>query len=353
MIAVAEWGREEAQHWGRIANDWPTLERQLHKLQQGSWELQICYEAGPTGFELHRRMIEAGYACQVVAPALVPQQAGRRIKTDRRDARQLAHYLRSGDLTAVHVPDAATEALRDLERARDDAKKAERAARQQLSKFLLRHGRKWSGGSNWTKKHLEWIGRQGFEHEAQNRVLQDYLKAVEDAAERAERLTQDLQQMVHESALAPLITALQALRGFQVVNAATVAAEVADLRRFARAKQFMAYVGLVSSENSSGERRRQGRITRAGNGHLRKALIEAAWHYRHPPRISQDLRRRSAGVSDSVRAIAWRAQKRLHQKFCRMVYQHRKPPQVAVTAIARELAGFVWAIGQQEHLRAG
>ncbi len=352
VIAVAETGRAEAQEWGRIPNDWPTLARRLEQMAEDDWELSICYEAGPTGFELYRRIRAAGYACVVVAPALVPQPAGRRVKTDRRDARRLAHFLRSGDLTPVHVPDAADEALRDLERARDDAKKAERVARQQLSKFLLRHGRKWTGGSNWTARHLEWLRRQTFAHEAQQRVLQDYLQAVEAAGARVARLTQDLAEMVRESALAPLITALQALRGVQLVTAATAAAEVSDLRRFAKAGQFMSYVGLVSSENSSGERQRRGRITRAGNGHLRRILVEAAWHYRHPPRMSRSLQQRNELVSARVQAIAWRAQHRLHRKFCRLVYQQHKPPQVAVVAVARELAGFLWAIGQEEQLLA-
>jgi transposase len=354
VIAVADWGRGEAKEWGRIPHDWPTLLRRLEALERDDRELKICYEAGPTGYELHRRITQAGYNCQVVAPGLVPQQGTGKVKTDRRDAKRLAHFLRSGDLTPVHVPDAATEALRDLERARDGAKRAERTARQQLGKFLLRHGRRWSKtqGSTWTQKHLAWIRTQRFEHEAQNRVLRDYLKAVEDLSERVERLTKDLEELVMDSALAPLITALQACRGVQLVTSTTVAAEVGDLRRFAKAKHFMSYVGLVSSEHSSGERRRQGRITRAGNGRLRRILVEAAWHYIHPPVMSPSLRQRNQRVSDRVREIAWKAQTRLHRKFGRLIYEKHKSPQVAVVALARELAGFLWAIGQEEQLLA-
>jgi transposase len=354
VIAVADWGRAEAKEWGRIPHDWPKLRRRLREFGRDGWELKICYEAGPTGYELHRRITQAGYECQVVAPGLVPQQGSGKVKTDRRDAKRLAHFFRSGDLTAVHVPDEATEALRDLERARDDAKRAERAARQQLSKFLLRHGRHWSKtqGSTWTQKHLAWIRGQHFEHEAQNRVLRDYLKTVEDLAERVKRLTNDLEDLVKDSALAPLITALQACRGVQLVTSATVACEAGDLRRFAKARHFMSYVGLVSSEHSSGERRRQGRITRAGNARLRRILVEAAWHYIHPAAMSQSLRQRNQLVSDQVRQIAWKAQTRLHRKFRRLIYEKHKSPQVAIVALARELAGFLWAIGQEEQLLA-
>jgi transposase len=354
VIAVADWGRGEAQKWGMIPHDWAKLQERLRQFERDGWTLKICYEAGPTGFELYRRMTAAGYDCQVVAPGLVPQQGSGKVKTDRRDAKRLAHFLRSGDLTAVYVPDAASEALRDLERAREGAKRAERTARQQLSKFLLRQGRRWSkaDGSTWTQKHRAWIRAQRFEHEAQNRVLRDYLKAVEDLAERVERLTRDLEELVATSALAPLITAFQACRGVQLVTGATVAAEAGDLRRFAKAKHFMSYVGLVSSEHSSGERRRQGRITRAGNGRLRRILVEAAWHSIHPPAMSASLRERNQRVSDRVREIAWKAQTRLHRKFRRLIYEQHKSPQVAVVALARELAGFLWAIGQEEQLLA-
>jgi transposase len=279
---------------------------------------------------------------------MVPGKPGDRVKTDRRDARKLAHFLRSGDLTGVYVPEEAVEAIRDLERARDDAKCAERVARHQLSKFLLRHDRHWEG-TTWTQKHRDWIRTQAFEHAAQQRVLEDYLKTVEDLTERVERLTAQVAELVQATSLAPLVKALQAFRGISVVSAVTIAAETGDLRRFPTATQFMSYVGLVPSEDSSGKRRRQGAITRCGNGYLRRILVEAAWHYRHAPLMSKELRRRNQGVAVGVRRIAWEAQKRLNNRLYHLMHAG-KSVQKAVTALARELAGFVWAVGQEPSL---
>ena len=283
-----------------------------------------------------------------MAPSLVPGKPGDRVKTDRRDARKLAHFLRSGDLTEVYVPDEAVEAIRDLERARDDAKCAERVARHQLSKFLLRHDRHWEG-TTWTRKHRDWIRTQKFAYPAQQRVLEDYLKTVEDLAERVERLTAQVEELVQETSLAPLVKALQAFRGISVVSAVTIAAEAGDLRRFATASQFMSYVGLVPSEDSTGKRRRQGAITRCGNGHLRRIIVEAAWHYRHLPLMSKELRRRNQGVAAGVQRIAWEAQKRLNKRLYHLIHAG-KSVQKAITALARELAGFIWAVGQEETL---
>lgn len=348
VIAVAHQGREAAEAWKTIPYDLVRLRKALKMLVTSGQSLKVCYEAGPTGFGLCRELRKVGIDCIVVAPSLVPGKPGDRVKTDRRDARNLAHFLRSGDLTEVYVPEEAVEAIRDLERARDDAKNAERAARHQLSKFLLRHDRRYEGTS-WTLKHRDWIRAQRFSFPAQQRVLEDYLKAVEDLAERVGRLTEALEALVHETVLGPMVQALQAFRGFSVVSAVTIAAEAGDLRRFATARQFMAYVGLVPSENSTGKRRRQGPITRCGNGFLRRILVEAAWHYRHAPAMSKELRRRNQGVAEGVRQIAWKAQKRLHQRMYRLVYAG-KSSQKAATAVARELAGFVWAVGQQPSL---
>jgi len=347
-IAVAREGREAAEAWKTIPNDGVRLRKALRMLTRDGGVLRVCYEAGPTGFGLYRRLREAGIDCIVVAPSLVPGKPGDRVKTDRRDARRLAHFLRSGDLTEVYVPDEAVEAIRDLERARDGAKRAERVARHQLSKFLLRHDRHWEG-TTWTLKHRDWIRVQKFAYPAQQRVLEDYLKTVEDLAERVERLTAALKELVEETVLAPLVKALQAFRGVSVVSAVTIAAEVGDLRRFATAGQFMSYVGLVPSEESTGQRRRQGRITRCGNGHLRRILVEAAWHYRHLPVMSKELRRRNQGVAPGVRRIAWKAQKRLNKRLYHLIHAG-KSSQKAVIALARELAGFIWAVGQQETL---
>jgi transposase len=310
--------------------------------------LKVCYEAGPTGFGLCRHLRKAGIDCVVVAPSLVPGKPGDRVKTDRRDARRLAHYLRSGDLTAVYVPDEAQEAVRDLERARDDAKCAERVARHQLSKFLLRHDRHWEY-TTWTRRHRQWIRGQKFDYPAQQRVLEDYLKAVEDLAERVERLTTQMEELVQDTVLAPLVQALQAFRGISMVSAVTIAAEAGELRRFGTAQQFMSYVGLIPSEDSTGKRRRQGPITRCGNGHLRRILVEAAWHYRHRPLMSEELRRRNRGVATGVQRIAWEAQKRLHKRMYHLIHAG-KSANKAVTALARELAGFIWAVAQEETL---
>lgn len=349
-IATADGGRSPAKKFKTIANDGIRLLKALRLLTPEGGRVQVCYEAGPTGYGLYRRLREAGIECRVVAPSLVPTKAGDRVKTDRRDAVRLAHYFRSGDLTEIYVPDEADEALRDLERARDDAKRAERTARHQLGKFLLRYDRRWEK-TNWTKQHLDWIRTQKFEHAAQQRVLKDYLKAVEDAGERVDRLTDDIAELVATSALAPLITALQAFRGIALVSAVTIAAEVGDLRRFATPSQFMSYVGLVSSEDTTGKRRRQGAITRAGNSHLRRILVEAAWHYRHVPALSKELRRRNQAAAEGVQRIAWKAQKRLHRRLYHLIHCG-KNSKTAVIAVARELAGFVWAVGQEGELLA-
>ena len=348
VIAVAREGREAAENWKTIPNEGVRLRKALKMLVKNGEVLKVCYEAGPTGFGLCRQLREASIDCIVVAPSLVPGKPGDRVKTDRRDARRLAHFLRSGDLTEVYVPEEAVEAIRDLERSRDDAKCAERVSRHQLSKFLLRHGRHWEY-TTWTLKHRDWIRVQKFAHPAQQRVLEDYLKAVEDLAERVSRLTEALEELVQTTTLAPLVKALQAFRGVSLVSAATIAAEVGDLRRFATPGQFMSYVGLVPSEDSTGKRRRQGAITRCGNGHLRRIIVEAAWHYRHVPVMSKELRRRNQGVAQGVQRIAWEAQKRLNKRLYHLIHKG-KSTQKAVIALARELAGFIWAVGQEETL---
>jgi transposase len=346
-IAVAEPGRTEPAVVATIGNDTALLLKRLRKLGR----VRCCYEAGPTGFGLYRDLRAAGIECSVVAPSLVPTKASDRVKTDRRDAVKLARFLRSGDLTEVHVPDAATEAIRDLERARDDAKRAERVARHQLGKFLLRHGRRFAGKTAWTKAHLQWIRVQHFEHEAQQRVLEDYLRSVEDLRERVDRLTKSIVELVESWSLRPIVKALQALRGVNVISAAVLAAELGDFTRFKTAPQLMGYLGLVPSENSSGETRKRGPITRAGNGHARRILVESAWAYRFRPARSKAIRARSKDTSGEVQRIAWRAQERLCAKY-RKLLARGKNRNKAVTAVARELAGFVWAIGREAQLAA-
>lgn len=342
VIAVAEAGSQPAEIFATLGNNPAAVLSRLRKLGPLP-SMIVCYEAGPTGYELYRYLNSAGVQCHVVAPSMVPTQNGNRVKTDRRDARRLAHFLRSGDLTAIWVPDEHTEALRDLTRSRDDAKRAERTARHQLSKFLLRKGCRFEGKSHWTLTHWAWIKRQAFAHEAANRVLTDYIRTAERATQRVEGLTLDINQMVESWALAPLVKNLQAFRGVQLVTAAGLAAEVGDFHRFAAAGQFMAFVGLVPSEHTSGSKRRQGGITKSGNRHLRRLLIEAGWHYyRTPLRVSAELHARRVGVPQPIVDIADKALQRLGTKSYRMK-QGTKPPNKIVTALARELAGFVWA----------
>jgi transposase len=346
VIAVALNDGRPAEVLGTIPNDIAALIKRLERLGPPE-SLRCCYEAGPTGFGLARRLKKAGMACEIIAPSLVPVQPGARVKTDYRDARNLAHYLRSGNLTPIHVLDPITEGIRDLERSRDDAKRAERCARQQLSKFLLRHERWFKGASTWGPAHQAWLAQQQFDQPAQQDVMNDYREAVELATARVERLTKQLGERALVWEKAPLVTALQALRGVEMVSAVTLVAEIGDFRRFPSAAELMSFVGLVPSEHSSGGSRRQGRITRTGNSHVRRILIESAWHYRRLPRMSKAIRKRNELVSGPVRTIAWKAQQRLHKRLGRLL-ERGKPPGKAVAAVARELVGFVWAIAREE-----
>lgn len=343
-IAMAEGRGGEPADYLKVPNDGLALGKALAQLKQ-SGELRICYEAGPTGYGLARELNRKGYCCVVVAPSMVPKRPGEKIKTDRRDARKLARFLRSGDLHEVKVPAEETEAMRDLVRAREDAKHAELRCRHQLDKFLLRHGKIWSGKSRWTRPHRQWIREQQFAQEAQRRVLADAIETLDQAAERVSRLEADIESLAAKWALAPLVKALQAARGVAFLSAVTIAAEIGDFVRFPTAPQFMAFVGLNVSESSSGESRRQGKITRTGNSHVRRILVEAAWHYRHRPRTSKAIETRRKETTPAVRAIAKKAESRLHKKYEKLIERKRSP--VAITAVARELAGFVWAIARQ------
>lgn len=350
VVAVADAGQAPAESVCTLEHDLPKLLKVLRRLMQGNAKLQICYEAGPTGYGLYRSLKEAGFACVVIAPSLVPTKSGDRIKTDRRDARKLAHFLRSGDLTTVWVPDEHTEAIRDLERARDAAKRSERVARQQLDKFLLRHSRVFSGKSKWTLQHMAWIRKQEFAFEPQQRVLTDALQTVNQATERVVQLTKDITQLVEKWERAVVVHEFQAFRGINLVTAAAVVAEVGDFSRFRTARDFMGFVGLVPSERSTGQSRRLGGITKTGNQHVRRLLIEAAWHARHRPVVRAALKKRQEGVSADTVSIAWKAQGRLHRRF-KSLQESGKPSQKVVVALARELAGFLWGVATQPHLR--
>jgi len=345
-VAVAD-PSGEVRSIGIIPNR-PEAIRKLVKRLGPPDTLRACYEAGPTGYVLYWQLTELGVRCDVVAPTLVPVKAGDRVKTDRRDAEKLARSYRSGDLTPVWVPDAAHEALRDLVRAREAAKKDQMRARHRLGKFLLRHGRRPPNGIKpWTVKHLEWVKKEvDFDQQAQRAVLLDYISEVDHARDRIQRLERAIDEAVETAPerMRAVIEALQALRGAAQVSAVTIVAEVGELSRFARPRQLMGYSGAVSSEHSSGERTRRGAISKAGNSHLRRIVVEAAWAYRHKPSLGGALRSRQDGLSEEVKAIAWKAQHRLHSRYRRLAAKGKVRQQV-VTAVARELLGFIWAIG--------
>jgi transposase len=350
-VAVAE-PDGTVQTLGTIPND-PEAVRKLMKKLGPAARLRVCYEAGPTGYVLYWQVTQLGVACEVVAPTLVPVRVGDRVKTDRRDALKLARSYRSGDLTAVWVPDAAHEALRDLVRAREAATRDQLRARHRLGKFLLRHGRRPPAGVRaWTLRHLAWVRAQVFEPVAQEATRLDYLTEVDHAAARVARLERAIDEAV-EATPAPMravIQALQTLRGIAQVSAATIVAEVGQLSRFARPRQLMGYSGLVAREHSSGAATRRGRITKTGNAHLRRILVEAAWAYRHRPAVGPTLRRRQAGQDAAVTAIAWKAQHRLHRRYRRLTAKGKPKPHV-ITAVGRELLGFIWAIGVEVERR--
>jgi transposase len=310
-------------------------------------QLRACYEAGPTGYVLYWQLTELGVKCEVIAPTLVPMKAGDRVKTDRRDAERLARSYRSGDLTAVWVPDEASEALRDLVRAREAAKQDQLRARHRLSKFLLRMGRRPAPGMKvWTTLYLAWVSHIRFEQSAQQATLVDYLHEVDHMAERVKRLEQAITEAVKlaSPAVQEVVKGLQALRGIAEISAVTIMAELGNMTRFEGARQLMGYSGAVPSEDSSGQRTRRGSITKAGNAHLRRIVVEAAWSYRHRPAIGPRLRKRQEKVPEPIKEIAWKAQVRLHKRYMKLLAAgkgHRK----IVTAVARELLGFVWAIG--------
>ena len=346
VIAVARAGREAPESRSEIANKPKTVAKLVERLNR-EFEgevLLFCYEAGPCGYGLYRQLLGLGHDCQVVAPSLIPKKPGDRIKTDRRDARKLAQALRSGDLTAVWVPDEEQEAMRDLTRARSDMKSQERKARQQLNAFLLRHGHPWpSNRTRWTKTHYNWLESIKFAHDWQQVVLQEYIDAVKAASQRVADMTTQMERVLPQWSMAPVVDSLVALRGIDKLAAMVLLAELGDISRFDSPKQLMAFLGLVPSEHSSGGRRRQGAITKTGNSHARRMLVESAWSYRFQARQTMHLKRKAKNASDEAKAIAWKAQKRLCGRY-RTLLQAGKNTKQTTVAIARELAGFIWDI---------
>ena len=351
-VAVAQArSRARGRSVGTIPNRPDAIAKAMKKLGPAK-ALRVCYEAGPTGYALYWQLQQMGIECEVVAPTLVPVRAGDRIKTDKRDAVKLAQCYRAGELTPIVVPDAQHEALRDLVRAREAAKKDQLRARHRLSKFLLRSGRRRTSHTKaWGQVHWAWLDAQRFEQMAQHETFMDYKNEVQHATERVARLDKAIERAVQEAPahMNELVQALQCLRGVAQLTAVTIVSEVGSFQRFASASKFMAYLGTVPAEHSSGGSRRQGGITKTGNAHLRRVLGQSAFSARHRPRRSPALQRRQQEQSQAIVDLAWEAQKRLYRKHHRMSVQ-RKPHQVVVTAMARELAGFVWAVGRQREL---
>ena len=345
-VAVAQGQRGgEVRHWGSVPHRPDHIRKLVEKLAAGGALLHFCYEAGPCGYGLHRQLVEMGHECIVVAPSLIPVKAGDRVKTDRRDAVMLAKLHRAGELTAVWVPDAAHEAMRDLVRARATAMRVTGKARQHLQGFLLRHGRIYPGKKGWTGAYRRWLAMVRFTHPAQQIVLQDCIDAVADAEARVERLTGQIADLLPTWSLAPVVDAVQAMRGVGFIVAVTVVAEVGDFQRFDNPRQLMAYLGLTPSEHSSGASVRRGGITKAGSGLARRALVEGAWSYRMQARVSPKLLARLESLPQAVRDIAWKGQLRMCQRYRHLVAAG-KAKVVVITAIAREMAGFIWAIAR-------
>jgi transposase len=341
-VAVADEGRGEVRKYGTIRNS-PEAVLKLVRTLGSAERLVCCYEAGPCGYGLQRQLAGLGAECTVVAPSLIPTRPGERVKTDQRDAVKLARLLRAGELTAVWVPDAEHEALRDLSRAREAARDARHRARQQVRKLLLRLGIAEPRGTKaWTQRYWAWLRAVQLAQPLQQVVLADAIETVEAGTTRLHRLEQQVAQAATVGRHAALITALQSLRGVGIITAVTLVAELGDLGRFATPRPLMAYVGLVPSEHSSGESQRRGRITKAGNSHVRHVLVQAAWHYRHAPKLTAALKLRQAGQPDAVTDVARRAQERLSARYRKLA--GRKGRQKAVIAVARELVGFVWAL---------
>lgn len=343
-IAVAETGRAAPRFVGTVGPRLAELVKALNRLGKPE-SLHVVYEAGPCGYGLARELLERGYRCEVIAPARIPKRPGERIKTDRRDALKLAGLARAGELVSVVIPDPRDEAIRDLSRTRVDAVRARLKARQQLNALLLRHGRRYEGKTRWTAAHERHLARISFEHPAQDIAFAEYRQAVSEGSARVGRLEQRLAQEVERWRMQPLVRAVMTLRGLDLIAATTIVAELGDLRRFAHPRELMGYLGLVPSEHTTGSKRRLGAITKTGNGHVRRILVEAAWNYRFPARMSRALQVRQEEQPAVIREIAWRAQLRLSHRYRKLKARSLQHNKITV-AIARELAAFIWEIGR-------
>jgi transposase len=343
-VSIAEASGGKPRYYGEISNRPGAVAKLAKKLSEDGEVLSFCYEAGPCGYGLYRQLTGLGHACDVIAPSLIPTKPGDRVKTDRRDADQLSRLQRAGELTSVWVPGPDQEAVRDLTRAREDLVSMERRAKQRLGAFLLRHGKVYRAGvKKWTKRYFRWLEEVKFDFPVQQIVFQEYVDTVTHLQGRVAALEVEMERVLPSWSLAPVVEALMALRGIQLVSAMTLMAELGDITRFDSPRLLMGYLGLVPSEDSSGRRRRRGGITKTGNGHARRTVVESAWSYRFPARKTAHLQRRAKKTSESVQAIAWKAQKRLCGRYRHLMERGKLKVQIIV-AVARELVGFIWAI---------
>jgi transposase len=342
---VAQAHGAEVISLGTIGTRQCDIDKLLRQLRSKSKQLVFVYEAGPCGYCLYRYLMKQGYACWVVAPSLIPKKAGDRVKTDRRDAMQLARLMRSGDLTPVYVPAVDDEAIRDLSRAREDTLRDLKAAKLRLKAFLLRQDIRYTGRANWSPAHLRWLSEVVCPTPAQQMVFQEYVQTITEQTERLGRLELELHEQVQTWRLYPVVEALQALRGVQFTVAVTTVAELGDLTRVDNPRQLMNYLGLTPSEYSSGARRQQGSITKTGNTHARRALVEGAWAYWYPAKVSRHLQLRLEKLPTAIQAISWKAQVRLCKRYRHLIAKGKHANQVVV-AVTRELSAFMWAIAK-------
>lgn len=349
LLGSAFEGREEPQVIGKVSADLNRTVDALRAFQKkhelAKEQLHICYEAGPTGFVLARRLIKLGYDCIVVAPSKIPTKAGDKVKTDRRDARKLARFHRAGELTAVHVPSVEDEVIRDVCRGRTDAVSELTRSKKQLLSFLLRNGYRYKGKAHWTQAHIRYLRELVLAHPAQKLILEEYLQRIDAATKQVQRIEDQMFMLLKSWSRRPLVEAVMGFRGFKEVAAMVVVSEIGDFKRFEHPKKLMAYLGLVPSEDSSGGKRRQGSITKCGNGHARWMLIESAGHYRMPPKISKALSVRQEGLSREVRTISWHAQNRLNKRWYKLSLRGIHFNKIR-TAIARELSSYLWDVAQ-------
>lgn len=338
-------GSGEVELFGKIGTTQTDIDRLCKRLQSKARRIRVVYEAGPCGYGLYRQLVKKGFDCMVCAPSLIPRKPGERVKTDRRDAIKLVRLLRTGDLSAVYVPTVEDEAFRDLARAWVSAKDDMKRARQRLKAFLLSHGVRYVGRADWGAAHRRWVSTFSFDNLWQQLALDELRRTIEDRLAQCERLEAALREAVLDWRFYPAVLGLQAMRGVQFTTAVGMLAELGDLSRFVHPRQLMAWLGVTPSEHSSGNKRRQGSITKTGNSYARKLLVEAAWSYRHPARVSPEIQRRHEGIPKPIIDRAWDAQLRLCRRYRKLVARG-KEKNIAVVAVARELSGFIWDISR-------